>query len=491
MEGIGGNVTLKGRYRLVGRVESDDGRELWEGAGGQWPVPMVIQILGQSATGELEARRRRFEALRWPRLLHPNVEHMLDLDEDGSTYFLVLRFWKGESIGERMRRGESISLAEALLAGKVAAEVVQAVHDLGQPLGELSTDDLMTNSGGRVIVTDIARTRVRPNLRPSPPLTDLSVGGDLSGRSKEGLAPSARQSDVVGLASLLYELITDHRPEPALEKDDVWAVEGPLFTPLESARPAVPLELARVCNSVLSGGAAARLLSAGAFARVLDRVLGELRSQSSPQPGGSEEPSASSGPGTDGIIDLQGTLPIVDLPDPATVEEASGTSAQPIRDRAAKRAVQWIREGEHELSRRGLRVATAVFVTLLIASLTAWAIIRPSASHELRPARSPTVAGGAPGTAASPLTEPSPAISVASAGTLQHMPDVLGMTVAEARVVLLGTGLRVKTVVPVQGVPSEIVRTDPASGTDVPPGTKVTLFVGVLPDRLSPSAPPA
>jgi hypothetical protein len=389
-----------------------------------------------------------------------------------------------------MRRGESISLPEALLAGKVAAEAVQAVHDLGQPLGELSTDDLMTNSDGRVIVTDIARTRVRPNLRPSP-LTDLAEDRVLPGQgsSSEGLPPTVRQSDVVGLASLLYELITGHRPESALEKEDVWAAEAPLFTPLESARPAVPLELARVCNSVLSGGAAARLLSAGALARVLDRFLGELRSESSPQPDGSEEPSASSGPGSDDIIDLQGTLPIVELPDPARVEDATETSAQPIMDRATKPAVHSVREGEDELSGRGLRVAIVVFVTLLIASLTAWAIIRPSTSREPRPARSPTVAGRVPGTAASPLTEPSPAISAAPVGTLQHMPDVLGMTVAEARVVLLGTGLQVKTVVPVQGAPSRIVRTDPTSGTDVPPGTEVTLFVGVLPYRLIPSAP--
>lgn len=549
MEGIGGNVTLKGRYRLVGRVESGDGRELWEGAGGEWPVPVVIQILGEPTTGELEVRRRRFEALRWPLLRHPNVEHILDMDEDGSTRFLVLRYWRGESIGDRMRRGESITLAEALLAGKAAADAVQAVHDLGQPLGGLSADDLMTNSDGRVIVTDMARTRLRPTIGPSPPLAHLEEERDLPGQGSNngGLPPTMRQSDVVGLASLLYELITDHRPESAAEIDDVWAAEAPLFTPLESALPGVPLELARVCNSVLSGGAAARLLSAGALARVLDRVLNDLPSESSPDPGGSDvlEPSVSFDPDGGGIIDLQGTFPIVELPDTHSVDESSEASAQPIiprplqeetsdpvgsavarafwpatsprndapkvtpkpslwepksaeapshpaieMDRATEPAIHWMREGVDEGSGRGIRVAIVAFVTLLIAALVAWAIIGPSKSPELRPARKPTAAGGAPATTAPPPTGPSPAVSVAPTATLQHMPDVLGMTVTEARDVLSGKGLRVKSVVPVEGAPSQIVRTDPASGTDVQPGTEVTLFVGVLPDRLTPSTPP-
>jgi hypothetical protein len=67
------------------------------------------------------------------------------------------------------------------------------------------------------------------------------------------------------------------------------------------------------------------------------------------------------------------------------------------------------------------------------------------------------------------------------------VPDVVGLTVSEARERLLAAHLTLAEVRPVVGKPGAVVRTSPVAGTTVPPGSPITLLVGVEAERLRPS----
>jgi hypothetical protein len=91
----------------------------------------------------------------------------------------------------------------------------------------------------------------------------------------------------------------------------------------------------------------------------------------------------------------------------------------------------------------------------------------------------PTPSPFAPGP--SPQVAPSPSTQVT-------VPTLVGLTVLQARTALVEQGLRKGVTVPTAGVPGLISRTDPNAGAQVEPGTKVTVFVGVDPDRLAEDA---
>jgi beta-lactam-binding protein with PASTA domain len=65
----------------------------------------------------------------------------------------------------------------------------------------------------------------------------------------------------------------------------------------------------------------------------------------------------------------------------------------------------------------------------------------------------------------------------------------VGLSASIARRRLLRVGLRVEELVPVAGIPGVVVRTQPAPGEGVSPGTQVTLFIGVEKERLPEQSP--
>jgi Protein kinase domain/PASTA domain len=64
------------------------------------------------------------------------------------------------------------------------------------------------------------------------------------------------------------------------------------------------------------------------------------------------------------------------------------------------------------------------------------------------------------------------------------VPDLRGLSAAEARDLLMDSGLILDRIVPVAGTPGIVVDTQPTPGEAVPPGTPVMLSIGVEPDRL-------
>jgi beta-lactam-binding protein with PASTA domain len=65
-----------------------------------------------------------------------------------------------------------------------------------------------------------------------------------------------------------------------------------------------------------------------------------------------------------------------------------------------------------------------------------------------------------------------------------EVPDVRGLTAADARDRILEEGLSFSRVEPVVGPAGVVVATTPAAGEAVGPGTRVVLVVGTTPDRV-------
>jgi hypothetical protein len=69
------------------------------------------------------------------------------------------------------------------------------------------------------------------------------------------------------------------------------------------------------------------------------------------------------------------------------------------------------------------------------------------------------------------------------------VPDTEGLSALDARRRLIAAGFTLAEVVPTPGTPGQVVRSAPATGRHVTPGTPVTLYIGVKPNRYEREAP--
>jgi beta-lactam-binding protein with PASTA domain len=70
------------------------------------------------------------------------------------------------------------------------------------------------------------------------------------------------------------------------------------------------------------------------------------------------------------------------------------------------------------------------------------------------------------------------------AGTLSTVPPVEGLSAFQAMDAILLAGLRLGEAIPTKGPLGLVVETRPAAGTQVRPGTRVKVWVGVSKERL-------
>lgn len=77
-------------------------------------------------------RRFQDEARIASSLQHPNIVHVMDLNEDESgTPFIVMELLEGEDLGARLDARGRLSLPEALIIARQVGSALQATHDRG------------------------------------------------------------------------------------------------------------------------------------------------------------------------------------------------------------------------------------------------------------------------------------------------------------------------------------------------------------------------
>jgi serine/threonine-protein kinase len=233
-----------------------------------------------------------------------------------------------------------------------------------------------------------------------------------------------------------------------------WQVSSPR-TPGAASSPPDP---------AFASATAADVAALGALLRTM------TRDQPSARPGGANV--APLAPRTWGASEtagelaaaLRGTAPPSAPEAPATGEPAAPPGAPAPVPPVARTRARWP------------WIAAAAVLVLVGAALGAFALARSPG----RTAAPPRASAPPPPTAATPSAAP---------GTVV-VPELRGLSAAEAQRALLDAGLTLSTVRPVQGTPGAVVGSDPGTGAVVGRGSAVALLVGAEAGRIPPSASP-
>lgn len=254
---------------------------------------VALKFLAPEVAGSSE-RLQRFEqeARAASALSHPNIVTIHGICRIDSGPVLVTEYIEGRTLRQHIADGP-LDLSTAIDIALQISAALAAAHRAGITHRDLKPDNVMVRHDGLVKLLDfgLARRDGAPSIatpgRRGPGLTDPgTVMGTASYMSPEqaGGLEVGPQSDLFSLGSVLYELVTGHRPFPGDSTSEVLsavlAARPPL--PMKARRPDVPDALQAIVAKLLCKETSERYATADAVIADLDALRRHVESANAP-----------------------------------------------------------------------------------------------------------------------------------------------------------------------------------------------------------------
>jgi len=172
-------------------------------------APSVAEQAAQIAE---RTERLLREARTAGRLIHPHIVTLFDAGEEQGTLYLAFEYVEGQSLAERLRGGEPLTVAEALRIAREAAQGLDYAHRRGIVHRDIKPANLLLTADGQLKISDFGIAKMVGQA------TELTVTGSVVG-SPQYLSPEQvrgeeldGRSDLFSLGIVLYEMVGGRRP---------------------------------------------------------------------------------------------------------------------------------------------------------------------------------------------------------------------------------------------------------------------------------------
>lgn len=141
---------------------------------------------------------------------HPNVVRILDLGIDDETAFIIMEYFAGGHLGERIADG--LSMWQALERIGQIALALDAIHSVGILHRDLKPANIMLRDDGSLALIDFGVAKLRDQRSALTRLGEIfGTPYYMSPEQGEGLAADER-SDLYSLGVVFHELLTGCKP---------------------------------------------------------------------------------------------------------------------------------------------------------------------------------------------------------------------------------------------------------------------------------------
>jgi eukaryotic-like serine/threonine-protein kinase len=463
------------RYTLDRKIGSGGMADVWLADDTELDRKVAIKILHDKYAQDSEfVQRFQREAQAAAGLQHPNVVGVFDRGAFDGTYFIAMEYVDGPSLKDLVKGG--MAPKDAIDFTRQILNAARFAHRKGIVHRDLKPQNVLIDAEGRARVADFGIARAGEN-------SDITATGSVMGTAQY-ISPEQAQgkdttprSDIYSIGVVLYEMVTGRVPfegESAVAVALKQVSEAPRRP--SAINPNVPPALDAVVMRALAKDPEARFKDADAFLRALDAAE---KAPDKPRP---EDTAAFAAVTPEGEADVAGEEP------PWDEEE----------------------EWERERRRRRLRWIIVALLAAGVAALVAFALTRPShvgvpdvigqdvdAATEILDSAGfdvaikavpsgaprnqvveqdpiPTARGGGKAEEGSTVT-----LSVSSGPAIVAVPDVAGLTEAQATKRLDGAGFNVTSREEFSNtVPKgRVIGTEPAAGTQLSTSQVVTLVL--------------
>ena len=252
-----------GPYRLLREIGGGGMGTVYEAEDVRLGRRVAVKLLPPEYSRDRRAKERFLREARAASAVdHPNLCTVYDVGESGGRLYIVLAFYEGETLRERLRCGP-LPLAEAREVAIQVARGLARAHEAGIIHRDIKPANVMLTRRGEVKILDFGIARLEGD-EASLTRTGASWGTPayMSPEQARGDSVDAR-TDVWSLGVMLYEMVAGRRP---FRGDSLEAVVSAILTrepePLERGRPEVAAGLVRVVERALSKDPADRSASA-------------------------------------------------------------------------------------------------------------------------------------------------------------------------------------------------------------------------------------
>jgi serine/threonine-protein kinase len=239
------------------------------------PVALKIPRITPGQSDKYLARLKR-EALSVAALHHPNICAVYDAGEIAGIHYLAMPYINGRPLTEYMQSGKQQSERAAALTVFKIAKALEEAHHQGILHRDLKPANIMIDSRGEPIVMDFGlASRLSDGMEGRVTQEGAIVG------TPEYMAPElfdrdaaiGPASDIYSLGVVLYELLTQQRPFAGSTVGVVGQVLHSEPPPIESLRPKINPEMARICRTAMAKNPAERFGSMREFADALSAFI--------------------------------------------------------------------------------------------------------------------------------------------------------------------------------------------------------------------------
>ena len=209
--------TRLGPYEILGAIGAGGMGEVYKATDTRLNRTVAVKVMPPQVSDheDMKARFER-EAQTIAGLNHPNICTLHDVGHEGGVSFLVLEYIEGETVADRLARGQ-MPLAEALKVGIAVADALDKAHRAGIVHRDLKPANVMlTKTGPKLLDFGLAKwtTGDADSLAAMPTRADVTAKGTMLGTLQymapeqiEGKEADAR-TDIFAFGALLYEMVT-------------------------------------------------------------------------------------------------------------------------------------------------------------------------------------------------------------------------------------------------------------------------------------------
>ncbi len=462
-----------GRYEIEGLIARGGMAEVYRGRDRQLDRPVAVKVLSAELSRDASfVERFRREARQVANLSHPNIVEVYDWGEREGTYYIVMAYVEGRTLGDVLRREGPLHPDRA---AEVAIEITAALgfaHRNGVIHRDIKPGNVLLTPTGGVQVADFGIARDATDRGG-----DLTQAGSVIGTAAY-LSPEQAQalpidprSDLYSLGCVLYEALTGQPPFTGPTPVSVaYRHVQEQASPPSALAEKVPPGLDAICLKLLAKDPADRYSSAEDARADLRRFREGKPVLAGPVPavggdGGDEELEdgieVDEPPRRVGVLVFSLVLLLLVLAGLLALLVDSLTSDEVAAGSAVVPDVVELEVGEA----RDL-LSEAGFIPL-------------TAFEENDDYPEDVVFGQEPPSGTKLELGSEVVLKVSSGGSTVPVPEVVGLQSTAARAHLESTGFVVEEVKEFHEVAAigEVIRQDPAARQDVPVGSLVTLTV--------------
>lgn len=204
-------VFLGKRYEILGRIGSGGMADVYKGKDHKLNRYVAVKVLKSDYRND-ESFIKKFvsEAQAAAGLMHPNVVNVYDVGQDRGLYYMVMELVEGITLKEYIEKKERLSAKEAISISIQMISGIQAAHNHHIIHRDIKPQNIIISKDGKVKVTDFGIARATTSTATISTNVMGSVHYTSPEQAKGGIVDE--RSDIYSAGITMYEMVTGHVP---------------------------------------------------------------------------------------------------------------------------------------------------------------------------------------------------------------------------------------------------------------------------------------